>query len=69
MPTPEDRAREHIDQALELADWRVQDSKSANLRARQGSGASKLSTPKRARVCRLSTAWVLKLWNYCNALP
>ena len=23
MPTPEDRAREHIDQALELADWRV----------------------------------------------
>jgi len=31
MPTPEDHAREHIDQALEQAGWRVQDYKSANL--------------------------------------
>jgi hypothetical protein len=31
MSTPEDQAREHIDQALEQAGWRVQDYKSANL--------------------------------------
>ena len=36
MPTPEDHAREHIDQALEQAGWRVQDYKSANLRAGRG---------------------------------
>jgi type I restriction enzyme R subunit len=36
MPTPEDQAREHIDQALEQAGWRVQDYKSANLRAGRG---------------------------------
>jgi type I site-specific restriction endonuclease len=31
MATPEDRAREQIDQALEQAGWKVQDYKSANL--------------------------------------
>ena len=36
MLTPEDQAREHIDQALEQAGWRVQDYKSANLRAGRG---------------------------------
>ena len=36
MPTPEDLAREHIDHALEQAGWRVQDYKSANLRAGRG---------------------------------
>ena len=36
MPTSEDHAREHIDQALEQADWRVQDYKSANLHAGRG---------------------------------
>lgn len=36
MPTPEDHAREHIDQALEQAGWRVQDYKSANLHAGRG---------------------------------
>jgi type I site-specific restriction endonuclease len=36
MPTPEDLAREHIDQALEQAGWRVQDYKSANLQAGRG---------------------------------
>ncbi len=36
MPTPEDKAREHIDQALEQAGWKVQDYKSANLRAGRG---------------------------------
>ena len=36
MPTPEDQAREHIDEALEQAGWRVQDYKSANLRAGRG---------------------------------
>ncbi|MDE3040080.1 MAG: DEAD/DEAH box helicase family protein [Nitrospirota bacterium] len=36
MPTPEDQAREHIDQALERAGWRVQDYKSANLHAGRG---------------------------------
>ncbi len=36
MPTPEDHAREHIDQALEKAGWRVQDYKSANLHAGSG---------------------------------
>ena len=36
MPTPEDQAREHIDQALEQAGWRVQDYKSANLHAGRG---------------------------------
>ena len=36
MPSPEDQAREHIDQALEQAGWRVQDYKSANLRAARG---------------------------------
>lgn len=36
MPTPEDQAREHIDQALEQAGWRVQDYKSANLQAGRG---------------------------------
>ena len=35
MPTPE-VAREHIDQALEQAGWRVQDYKSANLHAGKG---------------------------------
>jgi type I restriction enzyme R subunit len=36
MPTQEDLAREHIDQALEQAGWKVQDYKSANLRAGRG---------------------------------
>ncbi len=36
MPTPEDQAREHIDQALEQSGWRVQDYKSANLQAGRG---------------------------------
>jgi hypothetical protein len=36
MPTPEDHAREHIDQALEQAGWKVQDYKSANLHAGRG---------------------------------
>jgi type I restriction enzyme R subunit len=36
MPTPEDLAREHIDQALEQAGWRVQDYKSPNLQAGRG---------------------------------
>jgi hypothetical protein len=36
MPTPEDQAREHIDQALEQAGWRVQDYKSANLHVGRG---------------------------------
>ncbi|MEC4889294.1 MAG: type I restriction-modification enzyme R subunit C-terminal domain-containing protein [Nitrospira sp.] len=36
MATPEDQAREHIDQALEQAGWRVQDYKSANLHAGRG---------------------------------
>ena len=36
MPTPEDHAREHIDEALEQAGWRVQDYKSANLHVGRG---------------------------------
>ena len=36
MPIPEDQAREHIDQALEQAGWRVQDYMSANLHAGRG---------------------------------
>lgn len=36
MPTPEDKAREKIDQALEKAGWKVQDYKSANLHAWRG---------------------------------
>ncbi len=36
MPTPEDHAREHIDQALEQVGWRVQDYKHANLHAGRG---------------------------------
>jgi type I restriction enzyme, R subunit len=36
MPTPEDRAREHIDRALEQAGWNVQDYKSAHLHAGRG---------------------------------
>ncbi len=36
MLSSEDQAREHIDQALELAGWRVQDYKSANLHAGRG---------------------------------
>jgi type I restriction enzyme, R subunit len=36
MATPEDQAREHIDQALEQAGWKVQDYKSANLHAGRG---------------------------------
>ena len=36
MPTPEDQAREHIDQALEQAGWKVQDYKSAHLHAGRG---------------------------------
>ena len=36
MPTPEDRAREHIDQALAKAGWVVQDTKAANLGAGRG---------------------------------
>ena len=36
MRTPEDQAREHIDQALEQAGWRVPDYKSANLHAGRG---------------------------------
>jgi len=36
MPTPENLAREHIDQALEHAGWRVQDYKSSNLHAGRG---------------------------------
>ena len=36
MPTPEGHAREHIDQALEQAGWKVQDYKSANLHAGRG---------------------------------
>ncbi len=36
MPTPEDEAREQIDQALEKAGWHVQDYKSANVHAGRG---------------------------------
>jgi hypothetical protein len=36
MPTPVDRAREHINRALEQAGWRVQDYKRANLHAGRG---------------------------------
>lgn len=36
MPTLEDLAREHIDQALEQGGWRVHDYKSANLHAGRG---------------------------------
>jgi type I restriction enzyme R subunit len=36
MATPEDKAREHIDQALEQSGWKVQDTKSANLQAGRG---------------------------------
>jgi len=36
MATPEDKARAHIDQALEQAGWKVQDYKSANLHAGRG---------------------------------
>lgn len=36
MATPEDKAREHIDQALEQAGWKVQDYKNANLHAGRG---------------------------------
>ncbi|MEQ1795333.1 MAG: type I restriction-modification enzyme R subunit C-terminal domain-containing protein [Nitrospira sp.] len=36
MPTPEDKAREQIDQALEQAGWKVQDYKSANVHAGRG---------------------------------
>jgi hypothetical protein len=36
MATPEDRAREQIDQALEQACWKVQDYKSAHLQAGRG---------------------------------
>lgn len=38
MPTPEEQAREHIDQALEQAGWKVQDYKSAHLHAGSGVG-------------------------------
>lgn len=36
MPTPEDKAREKIDQALEKSGWKVQDTKSAHLNAGRG---------------------------------
>jgi len=36
MPTPEDKAREKIDSALEKAGWKVQDTKAANLGAGRG---------------------------------
>jgi|CXWL01.1.fsa_nt_gi type I restriction enzyme R subunit len=36
MTTPEDQAREHIDQALEQGGWKVQDYKSADLHAGRG---------------------------------
>ena len=36
MPTPEDKAREKIDQALDRAGWKVQDVKGANLGAGKG---------------------------------
>ncbi len=53
MPTPEDHAREHIDQALEQAGWRVHDYKSANLHAGRGS-PHKFSPRERARLRGLS---------------
>lgn len=43
MPTPEEKAREHIDQALEKSGWNVQDTKSANLSAGPWSRAQKCS--------------------------
>jgi type I restriction enzyme, R subunit len=36
MPTPEEKARETIDHALEKAGWKVQDTKSVNLNAGRG---------------------------------
>jgi type I restriction enzyme, R subunit len=36
MPTPEDKAREKIDQALEQAGWKVEDTKSANVSGARG---------------------------------
>jgi type I restriction enzyme, R subunit len=36
MPTPEDEAREKIDQALEKSGWKIQDTKAVNLRAGPG---------------------------------
>ncbi|MGE3977126.1 MAG: type I restriction-modification enzyme R subunit C-terminal domain-containing protein [Nitrospira sp.] len=36
MPTPEDKARERIDKALQRAGWKVQDYRQANLQAGRG---------------------------------
>lgn len=36
MPTPEDKAREKIDEALQKAGWKIQDMKEANLGAGKG---------------------------------
>src|SRR5258706_12643484 len=36
MPTPEEIAREHIDDLLDEADWDVQEFKKVNLSARRG---------------------------------
>lgn len=36
MPTPEDKAREKIDQTLEQAGWKIQDTKAANLSVGRG---------------------------------
>lgn len=36
MPTPEDKAREKIDQALQQAGWTIQDTREVNLRAGHG---------------------------------
>ena len=57
MPTPEDQAREHIDQALEQAGWKVQDYKSANLQAGRGVVLQKFSSREWSRLCGLSAVF------------
>src|SRR2546426_12088089 len=45
MPTPEDKAREKIDVALDKAGWKVQDYKDADLSAGRGAALRNFPLP------------------------
>jgi hypothetical protein len=65
MPTPEDQARKHIDQALEKAGWRVQDYKSTHLQVGRGAAfpSSRNSKPPSKPTSPAPTACGRRLFN------
>jgi type I restriction enzyme R subunit len=48
MPTPEEQARQKIDQLLDAAGWQVQDRSALNMGAARGVAVREFPLPKRS---------------------